>query len=208
MTHYMLNTANFIRFGYLMLCLAFLSACISLSKKDASMESTIEAERQLTEQYGEEVSLLIIDFERKKGSLERHNNNDMLTKIATGPYFEYLAQLDSENEPYWLVTTSVDIEHIRLIDYSPNRIKAIACMIREIEERTPVTGEWIKSYPPNEICVLYVFSLVDETWKATAVFNTTDTETIDRDWAYAPDWLKGVIGKLPNDPSMLRERTQ
>ncbi len=204
----MLNTANFIRFGYLILCLAFLSACVSSSKKDASMESTIEAERQLTERYGKKVSLLIIDFERKNGSLERHNNNAILTEIATGPYFEYLVQLDSENEPYWLVTTSVDIEHIRLIDYSPNRIKTIACMIREIEERTLVTGEWIKSYPPNEICVLYVFSLVNKTWKVAAVFNTTDPETTDRDWAYAPDWLKEVIGELPNDPSMLREQTQ
>ncbi len=170
------------------------------------MESTIEAERQLTAQHGQEVSRLIIDFERKAGSLDRHYNNDMLTEITTGPFLEYLARFEPEKESYWLITTNVQIEHIRVLEYSPNRIKAVACMMREIEERTAITGEWIKSYSPNEICVLYVFSLENKVWKVAAVFNTTDPTKIDRDWTYAPDWLREVIGELPDDPSMQRER--
>ena len=202
----MLNIGNFIRFCSVVLFLVLLVDCISSSERNVSIEFVVEEEKKLTEQYGQEVSFLVENFEMRTGSFEGHYNNDMLIDTATGDYLEHLMQSNPDMAPYWLIVTNVEIKHIRVIEYQPEEIKTIACMVRDIEERTPKTGEWIKSYGPNKICKLYVFSLVNNKWKVAATFNTTNPNDIAHDWTYAPEWLKEVIGELPHDPSMLREQ--
>ena len=115
---------------------------------------------------------------------------------------------DLENEPYWIVTKAANVDHIRVIEYYPDQFKAIACLTVIYEERSVPEGKLLETYPESEHCVIYVFVLEGEKWKLNANFNTTNPGNVARDWSYASEWTKEVIGELPNDPSMSRERTK
>ena len=60
--------------------------------------------------------------------------------------------------------------------------------------RTVLDGVYMESLPPIKICGIYVFVRDDDIWKLAGFFNTADP----RDWDYAPDWLKDIIGELPD----------
>jgi hypothetical protein len=59
---------------------------------------------------------------------------------------------------------------------------------------------------PHESCGVYVFLLENRTWKLQGLFDTTLAHTVLRDWDYAPNWLKEIIGELPDDPGVLFNR--
>lgn len=172
--------------------------------RKASLQATAtsEAERFLTETYGREVQATIENFESGWLSLETHKNPGIESELATGPYLDYfgLARKGQAiyDEPSWLITKSATVTRVRVLEYSPERFKAVAHVIAMIDEITP-KGEFKQSLPPNRSCGLYVFAREDGKWKLAAYFNATDLRYVDRDWREAPDWLRQIIGDLPSE---------
>lgn len=180
--------------------LSSLTACTIFGGPTVTSESvraTAEAERALTVVYGVEARNTIENFESKWLGFEAHRSPATQSGLATGPYLEYWGYAREGtalyNEPSWRITRSAFVKSVRVLEYNPERFKAVACVIKNSDE---VTQEGVvnETLSPLEICGVYVFVRQDSVWKLAGFFNTADP----RDWDHAPDWLKQIIGELPS----------
>lgn len=168
----------------------------------ASATATVTAEAFLTQTYGAEVSSAIEDFESGWFSIEAHINPAVQSDIATGPYLEHFgyAHVGAAlyDEPFWLVTTSAKVRKVRVVEYSPERFKAVASVARTYN-KTTTEGEIIEFAKSDAVCAVYVFVREDQAWKLAGLFLTGGTsEEVAREWDLAPGWLKEIIGDLPD----------
>jgi hypothetical protein len=168
----------------------------------AELRATAEVERLLTEAYGAEARTAIENFESRWLTLDSIRDASLQSEVATGPFLEYFGHARRGDaiyaEPFWLVTSSVVVERIRVLEYSPQRFKAIAC-VTEITGKTTTEGALIETLPPREFQGVYVFARDSNAWKLAGFFDVTDPRNALRDWDYAPDWLRQTIGNLPGD---------
>ncbi len=146
--------------------------------------------------YEAEVQAQIERFEAHRMSLEAHLNPSIQSEIMTGRYLDVYGYVNKnlQAEPFWIIQTSTVITAVRVLEFSANRFKATACSTRTADEITP-QGTFTRSLPPLERCGVYVFVHEANTWKLAGYFNTADR----REWEYAPQWLKEIIGELPID---------
>jgi len=145
-------------------------------------------------EYKAEVQAQIERFETHRLSLEAHLNPGVQSETMTGRFLEVygLASTNLQAEPFWIINTSIVITEVKVLEFTADRFKATACSKSTADEITP-QGAFIRSLPPLEICGVYVFVREADTWKLAGYFNTADP----RDWDYAPQWLKAIIGELP-----------
>jgi len=167
----------------------------------ASATATAAAEAFLTQTYGAEVTSAIEGFESRWFSLDAHVDPAVQSKIATGLYLEYFGYARAGaalyDEPFWLVTTSAEVKKVRVVEYSPERFKAVASVVR-MYNKTTTEGEIIELARSDTVCAVYVFVREDQTWKLAGLFLTGGTsEEVAREWSRAPGWLKEIIGDLP-----------
>lgn len=168
-----------------------------------SLQATATAEAALTTTYGPEVSSVIEDFELQWYSFEAHVDPSVQSELATGVYLDYwgYARMGKAiyDEPFWSVITFADVKHIRVLEYSPEHFKAVASVSRVFNDITP-EGELVQSSRPGGRCGIYVFTREDDVWKLVGFFLTNGPpQDVKRDWHYAPDWLKDIIGELPEE---------
>ena len=183
----------------------FLDSLSEYSPKE--LEATTQAAEALTSEHGAEASQVIESYKLKAGSLETWRDPNLLKELMTEQQFQALSYLlEPDPESYWIVTQSVNVDHIRVVEYSPDRFKAVACLTAIGEERDPTDERVLDSLLATEYCAIYVFVSEERNWKLAASFETTDPGYIDRDWYFLPDWVKEEIGELPYDPDMSRER--
>lgn len=186
-----------------------LMACQSEKDVTISLQVTLQAEQALTDSHGVEVGKAIENFESVWSSLNAHKDTSIQSGVATGVFLDYHGFARRGNahyeEPFWLVTKSVALENVRVVEYSLERFKAVACVTIE-HDRVTIEGIVVESLPPYEKCGVYVFVYENDTWLLAGIFDTTMPDYVARDWNYAQDWLKEIIGDLPSDPSMLNER--
>ena len=196
-------------------CVVFLSlqttACVPAvlrnsdrSATSESLQATKETETQLTETYGSEVRSIIENFELQWGSLEAHTDPSIQSQVATGPYLEYFgyARLGEGvyAQPFWLIATSVSVERVRVLEYGPERLKAIAGVAQEIAEVAPGGEGPQKSRGTLRTCGVYVFVREDTTWKLAGFFPIiNDPEDVASAWENGGQWLKDIIGGLPDE---------
>ena len=154
------------------------TGCHSWGKENNESKATSQAIEAFTRDYGEEVSRIIESYMLQEGSLDAHHNPDILKELMTGERLLLRPKLDLENEPYWVVTKSANVDHIRVIEYYPNHIKAIACLTIIYERRSVPEGGLLETYPETEFCALYIFVLEGENWKLNANFDTTNPGNI------------------------------
>jgi hypothetical protein len=192
------------------LTLVFLSsvACVTLGPfgtdqraTSESLQVTVTAETSLTETHGVEVCDVIENFELQWGSLEAHRNPSVQSELAIGPFLHYwgYARMGEAiyDEPFWLVTTSATVKNVRVIEYSSERFRAVASVARRVD-KTTTEGVIIESSLPRGHCEIYVFVRANNTWKLAGSFLTDGPpQDVERDWRDAPDWLKDIIGELP-----------
>lgn len=166
-----------------------------------SLKMTAEAERSLTTKYGGEVGSAVENFEVKWSALESIRNPSIQAEVTTGPHLDYFgnARLGDAvyKEPFWLITRSVTVTSVRVLEYTTERFRAIACITKSLDE-TNTEGVVQKSLSPYKFRGIYVFVKENNRWKLAAFFDTTDPKKTLRDWDFAPDWLKQVVGNLPD----------
>ncbi len=156
--------------------------------------------RPVAADHEQEGRQLVIDFESKWSSLEAHKDSNVQAEVATDPYLKYVGYGREGkaiyDEPFWLVTKSALVKSLTVLEYSAERFKIMAHIVRQIDETTP-NGELRQSFSPAESCRVYAFAREGNTWKVAAVFDMTNINNASRDWRDAPDWLRLAIGDLP-----------
>lgn len=159
-------------------------------------QATVAVEQQLLANYGVEVRDQIEYFESRWSSLEAHLIPDIQAELAVGRYLEYYGYArrgeDLYDAPFWLITRSAVVNRIRVLEYDTHHFKAMVCVVKDLEKVTP-NGVSLEVLSPLRICGVYVFVREVNNWKLAGFFNTADS----RDWDYAPEWLKEIIGELP-----------
>ncbi len=184
----------------LVICASICVACGPAPNLDA-IQATYEAETTLTGKYGAEVRGAIENFEKKWFSREEQLDPGIQSEIATGNFLRTFGHTEDKakpfGEPFGLVTQSAVVVGVRVLDYSLERFKAIASVIKQTDEVTP-EGEFKKARPYRKFCGVYVFLREDNLWKLAAFFDITDLDHLDRDWSLAPPDLKETIGDLPS----------
>lgn len=162
--------------------------------------ATQEAETLLTEMYGETVRNAVKNRWLIAHSLEVDQDPAIRSQVETGRWLEYWSVPPGagDTEPFHLVTKSVSVGKVRVLEYEPERrFKAVVCIVKQNAEVTP-EGELLQLLPPEARQGVHVFLYEDDTWKLAGYFETTDYENSIRDWWYAPEWLKEIIQELPD----------
>ncbi|HRF98310.1 MAG TPA: hypothetical protein PLZ51_24045, partial [Aggregatilineales bacterium] len=131
--------------------------------------------------YDEEVSAIIENFELVYGSFEVKTNPSNLLDIVTQAYSEKIEAYQPVDTVY--VTDHILIKEIRVLDYSPSRIKAIGCGFIEASEQT-LDGHPIRTFSRRFFQKIYVFEYENMIWKLATAYDFTDNDGGIRDWAY------------------------
>lgn len=179
----------------------------------ASSKATAETETMLTQTYGEQVSKIIEDFEVRSHSLEFIKATGVDAEITTGYYYQLYGggPPTIEEGSIWQVVTSAQVRYIRVIEYTPERIKAVAAVDRVYDNRT-IEGDIVEASLTDYQCGVYVFVNEDNLWKLAGFFLTTPLSagSVRNQWQYVDQEMKDVIGELPGGdlcppPSSLRQ---
>lgn len=160
-----------------------------------------EAVRRLTDLYGTETQAVIENFESRWFTLDAHRNPSIQSDLATGPYLDdqgFARRGQALYDEPWLITKSAKVTRVRVLEYSPERFKAVAHSVRMRDEITPA-GEDQKSLLPYQACGIYVFLRKDGVWKLASYFNL-DPRYAERDWNNIPPsyWMRQIIGDIPD----------
>jgi len=95
------------------------------------------------------------------------------------------------------VITSAKVKNVRVLEYSSEHFKAVASVARTVDKIRP-DGTVLESSLPAGHCGIYVFVREDGVWKLAGLFSTDPPlDDVVRDWHDSPDWLKEIIGELP-----------
>lgn len=141
-----------------------------------------------------EVSEAIVRFETLWSSERSHRDPAYQAELATGMYLNYMgyARSNMREQAEWYVTDAADLESVNLMEYTPVRFKAEACM-RTSGRRIRPDGQLLGVFSGIRTCGVYVFVKVEGMWKLLGFLNDMDP----RNHEYAPDWLKEIIGEFP-----------
>lgn len=199
----MLNISK-LRYLSVFIYFVVLTSCRIQNNDDSY--ATRQFEEHLTAVHGSEITPILENLLLNWSSLEVHNDSYKLSEFVTGPYLEYQLYIreGQSKEPYWLVRESALVEDLRVLDFQIDRFKVVACA-EIIANKTTLEGIILTPLPPRDQCGVFVFVSEGKKWKLAGYFDTTIQEDVERDWVYTPDWLKEIIGELPNDPSMTKE---
>jgi hypothetical protein len=101
------------------------------------------------------------------------------------------------SDSFWLITSAATIRSVRVLQYDADHFQAVGCISKQIEKIT-TEGLLIESLPIYDFRGVYVFVRESGIWKLSGFFNTTDPNKALKDWDYAPEWLKQILGDLPS----------
>ena len=167
------------------------------------LQATYEHEQFLTNNHGEEVIDAIENYVIKSNSLAAIQDPSILLEIAVPPYTDLFLNSAPEDgkicsDQECLIVESAEVNGIRVLEYTNERFKAIGCITFNYDKLSP-QGEFIRSLEPLHTRSIYVFISVEGSWKLAGIFDITIPKDALRDWDYAPDWLRQIIGELPAD---------
>ena len=155
-------------------------------------------ESALTISHGIEARLAIQVFIDRNWSFAAFRNPDLLTEVATGQNLNELQALRREWSSGTIdVISSASINKIQVIDYTVTQFKAFSCEILNFDTLT-IDGTYVSAIKPLTFFRIYVFNRENGVWKVAAWADFTDADHIRRDWEYAPQWEKNLIGDLPD----------
>lgn len=170
----------------------------------AVSQATATTESELTRTYEDQVSEIIEDFQIKRHSLDFINGMSICSEITTGYYRQVYGYgygaFPAEEDSVWMVVESAEAERVRVIEYTPDRFKAVARVNRIYDLQRP-DGTVVEADLEDYVCGVYVFLYEEERWKLAGFFMTTDTRSAGsarNDWLYVNDELKSTIGALPD----------
>lgn len=161
-------------------------------------KATEDVAATLTATHGAEIREVVEQYATDWLSLAAPKNPTTQSRLATGEYLWSwgYARMGAKvyDEPFWLITKSATVTNLRVLEYSPERFKAIAS-VEELTDKITPQEEFIESLPKHEYCRLYLFVREDDAWKVADLFDMTRQSDIDRDWENNVAWEKEVLGQ-------------
>ncbi len=182
-------------------------AAIAWATSSVISTATADAEAQLAERYGAEISNLIETFEVQWHSLETLKDCDAASRLATGWFLDMwvgkcfgLGLVEPAADS--TITKSAAVRQMRVLEYAPDRFKALVTLDRVMQEVNVVTGAAVEPATSDVHCGIYVFVREDDVWKLEVFFLTdyprASWDSILRDWRLAPEEVREAIGELPD----------
>jgi hypothetical protein len=165
-------------------------------RKTAS-QKTEEVEALLTKEHGDEAKEAVAHFEQNWMSLEMHQNpKPYFDKLLTGPLLRsYLNRSNFQDDDYWLIPNQADVDSLRVVDYSDQSMRVVACINQGIN-KVDHYGVVIEQYPLRRIINFYVFIRDGGPWKVGNVIDITDPKQALQDWDFMPQDLKDITGEI------------
>ncbi len=181
--------------GILIFILCFMINALNVSR----MKKASVYKAQLLESYGEEVSAIIEHYQLTLYSFEAQSQVEVLAEVASGPHLEEWQRIRGSlnNQDGIEAVVTAEVTSLVILDYTPDRFKAIANLEREFDEFS-VQGLSLGHVKHRPSCDEYVFEREEGIWKATAVFSLWYYEAVLRDWDFLPEWTQEKIGEVPS----------
>ena len=180
----------------------FLFSGCSVCITDCVEINSNENEIILTNLYADDVSRIIENFYSQWMLFEKNERPDLMYTIAASNFVnEFMQPKETSSFLSPNLTSSVrnsiskvNVNRIRVIDYSSSRFRAIGCLsfYWNLPDETSETKQFDET-------ILFVFEKSDGHWKLSGMLNISNTKDALRDLDYSPEWLKQVIGELPYD---------
>lgn len=174
------------------LILIMMASCQAVTAKDTRTNTPTKV--SFTENEIQDASNIIVDFETLWLSEQSHREPAFQAELATGEYLDRLGYANSnvQNEVEWLVTDAAELESLQLIEYDQQRFKAEACVIKYGRKIRP-DSTFLDVFSGIRVCGIYVFVKSENKWKLLGFLNSMDS----RNYEHTPDWLKEIIGEVP-----------
>jgi hypothetical protein len=153
----------------------------------------------LTEQHGKEVQTLIETYEVAAHNINTYQSADRRAGIFSGTFLDELNQYFSTltRPATWTIVTQAGVTQIKVLDYSPAKIIALAC-VSDQELELNDQGKLVKQLPAASFAAAYVFVFADASWKLGNYLNVTDPKSARTTYAAMTEELQQLSG--PVDP--------
>jgi hypothetical protein len=151
----------------------------------------------LTREHGDEAREAVMYFEQNWLSLEMHKApKTFIVELLSGPLLHsYTNPFNFQDEVNWLIPSQTRVTNLRIVDYSDQMMKVIACLNQRID-KVDHLGTVIEQYPVRQIVKYYVFILDAGSWKVGYFLDFTDPKQALQDWDFLPNELKDVTGDI------------
>jgi hypothetical protein len=200
----------FLLFLGAMSLLCFIEMLASQASRRANAEratATAIAEHNLTERYGAEVSAAITHFELGWHSQETITDTKAMAEFATYPFLDMFGEqrrrvVIAYPTISWPVVKTAEVQWLRVLEYTPQRFKAVAAVSRVVDKVTLDNTVTETDVADPLSCGIYVFVREDDVWKLSDSFATSNAtpDDLERDWYFADSVTKDIIGELPDGP--------
>ena len=163
-----------------------------------SATATAESIARLDEQHKDEVQGIIWNFESRWDSLETNLNPSLRAEITTEHYLRYpgVRNTPPPETSTLHVTTSANVINTHVLEYSADRIVAVADVIKTWGNTT-VQGETVGGESTLHNCQIDLFSRPEEYWKLHELFLISHEE-FDRYWEDNAAYLEPLFGPKPD----------
>ncbi|MEO8391663.1 MAG: hypothetical protein ABI700_01600 [Chloroflexota bacterium] len=150
----------------------------------------------MTKTHGSEVQGLIISYYMTSGAFNAQRDPNIFSTVATGPLLKAWLSIEMPTSTTsFYVTHSATIKEVHILEYTPERIKAVGCGHID-QDVVDSNGSYIRSLPSLTIMNIFVFISEDKKWKLYTMYPFGDSESALRDWSYVSPEEKQAIGDL------------
>jgi len=172
-------------------------AIVELDQGKNTSLNVEEREVLLTKEHGETAREAVTHFEQTWLGLEMHKDpQTFIDELLTGPLFvSYMNRFNFRDDVYWLIPSQTVITNLRVVDYSDQMMRVIACLDQGIDKVDPF-GAVIEQYPVRKKVKYYVFMPDTSSWKVGSFLDFTDPKQALQDWDFLPQELKDVTGDI------------
>lgn len=168
-----------------------------------SLTATAQTGTLLTEQYGQEAGAAIERFEMQWITWDTLGDWEAQAQLTTGWFLSTFGGERSALGESLPVTVAAEIIHLRVLEYTPERFKALG-LVKLTNGDITADGKTVSPLRQEYVCRVYVFVWEDQVWKLAGLFNGTTSyrvteRTVRLDWRTTSPELRELIGEFPAD---------
>jgi hypothetical protein len=119
----------------------------------------------LTRKYGPELKAALIEYRRTLGSEAGRTDPNTMAQVATGPHLLNLVKTKCDACPSFQIARSVDVEIIRVLDYSLDYSRVAARVEWGWHKVSAATGEPIGPCHAQAYDQIFIMRYEDKKWK-------------------------------------------
>jgi len=160
-----------------------------------TLAAATEAPDELTVKYGDEVSVIIKNFEIAGHTVKMYRDPAYHAWVYTGPYLDYIDgyYLSFDESTLWPIVSQAAVTKIKVVEYSSEKIRALACVTEEKLDLNS-KGKLIAQEPVSVVNGADVFLNVEGVWKLANFFDMSKPESAKLEYGMMDDELRQITG--------------